>query len=164
MARPFAQFALPMALTGFVPHHILEWFGVLSIGPWYVACGAMLLAPVVAALWRRGEPRGAYALRVLVFVASLAIGMMPALSTPEDGSALFAMHPGMRGFSAAWEPAGRDRITLLRNEAERYGPRRPCLWYRLGDLDRVIGDLPRATADDTRAGSTPRDRCPKTYY
>ena len=164
MARPFAQFAFPMAFTGFVPHHILEWFGVGSIEPWYVACGAMLLAPVVAGLWRRSESRGLYALRVLAFVASLAIGMLPALSTPEDGSALFAMHPGLRGFSTTWEPPARDRITLLRNDAERYGPRRPCLWYRLGDLDRVIGDLPQATLDDSRAGSTPREQCPRTYF
>jgi hypothetical protein len=162
--RPFAQFAYPMALTGFVPHHVLEWFGVQSSGPWYAACLAMLLAPVFASLWRRHESGALYSLRVTSFVIALALGMVPALSTTEDGSALFVLHPSVRGFPQSWEPAGRDRITLLRNEAERYGPRRPCLWYRLADLDSVIGDSAQAARDTHRAGSTPREDCPRTYY
>jgi len=162
--RPFAQFAYPMAFTGNVPHHVLEWIGVASIEPWYVACAAMLLAPMFAALWRRGERALLYGLRVLCFVVALGFGMGPALSPPEDKSVLFAMHPSMRGFAAGWEPPGRDRITLLRVEAERFGPRRPCMWYRLADLDRVIGDAAAAIRDEQRAAGAPRDKCPKTYW
>ena len=162
--RPFAQFAFPMALGGFVPHHVMEWVGVHSIAPWYVACGAMLLAPILAALWRRAESRGLYALRVVMFAFALAVGMVPALSKPEDGSEIFVMHPSVRGLLHGWEPAGRDRLTALRNEAERFGPRRPCMWFRLADLERVMGDPGQATRDETRAGGSPRDRCPRTYF
>src|SRR5262249_11120952 len=147
IARPFAQFSIPMARTGFVPHHIGEWFGWTSTTFWYVACASMLLAAIVAGLWRSpGERGAAMAVRAGAFVVALAIGMVPAFSPPEDGSALFALHPSTLGLLQNWEPPGRDRVTLLREQADRYGTRGigPCYLYRISDLEKVLSQTPLA--------------------
>jgi hypothetical protein len=57
-----------------------------------------------------------------------------------------------------WEPPGRDRISLLREEAERFGPRNPCLWYKLADIERMLEWTADADRDEKRAGA-PRDVC-----
>jgi hypothetical protein len=168
IARPFAQFAIPMAQVGQVPHHIGEWFGWSTTTPWYIVCGAMLLAPIVAALWSQpGERRGETIGRVVSFVAALAIGMVPAFSPPEDSTALFVLHPSTIPLGLGMEPPGRDRISLLREEAERYGTRGigPCLWYRVADLERVLNQESQAARDDARAHNViPKDRCPKMRF
>ena len=90
---------------------------------------------------------------------------MPAFyPAPADGTPLFVLQHATRGLAAGWEPPGRDRITLLRNEAERYNTRRPCLWYQLADLDRVVGNELQATKDETKTIGTPRERCPKRWF
>lgn len=163
--RPFAQFAIPLIRTGFVPHHVLEWVGVTAAWPWYVACGALVAAPIVAGIgygvWgsARVVPKEV-ALRVVAFVVALGVGMVPAFSTPPDGSALFVLHPDCRWLVGIWQPPERDRISLARIEAERYGPRRPCAWYRLADMERAIGLDPQAARDEMRAGGASRERCP----
>jgi hypothetical protein len=167
IARPFAQFAIPLARVGMVPHHVGEWFGWTSTTFWYIVCAAMLAAAKVVGLWPSPGERGlAVGGRVLAFVAALAIGMVPAFSTPEDGTALFVLHPSTVGLTAGWEPPGRDRISLLREEAERLGSRGrgPCLWYRIADLERVLNLTGQAARDEGRARSLSRDRCPKTYF
>jgi hypothetical protein len=168
IARPFAQFSIPMARTGLVPHHVGEWFGWDGTTFWYVVCGALLLAPIVAGLaWHPGERRGETAGRALTFVAALALGMVPAFSPPDDSSSLFVMHPSTVPLGTGWEPAGRDRISLLREEAERYGTRGkgPCLWYRVADLERVLNQEAQAARDEARAkGVMPKDRCPKLVF
>lgn len=167
IARPFAQFALPMARTGFVPHHIGEWFGWTSTTLWYIVCAAMLLAPTVAGLgWHPGERRGETVARAVAFVAALAVGMAPAFSPPADDSKLFVLHPSTATFPSGWEPAGRDRITRLREEAERHGSRGigPCLWYQVADLERVLDQEAQAARDEALARSVPRARCPKRYF
>jgi hypothetical protein len=164
IARPFTQFSLPMAWLGFVPHHVGEWFGFSSTTFWYVCCAALLLAPTVPALWPSGDGGKRYGLRVGLFVVACAAGLVPAFVPAEDGTPLFVVHKDTRGFLPVWEPPGRDRITLLRNEAERYGPRRPCIWYQLGDLDRIAGMDSQALADETKAKAL-RDyaRCPRKF-
>lgn len=164
--RPFAEFAVPMIRTAFVPHHVGEWFGLDAAWPWYVACAALVAAPIVAGLAygvAREGPR-AGALQVMCFVVAVVVGMLPALSTPEDGTALFVLHPDCRNFPAIWEPPGRDRISLLRIDAERYGPRRPCNWYKLADLERALGQNMQATRDESRARGFDRDRCPRVLF
>ena len=164
IVRPFAQFSIPMIWTGFVPHHIAEWFGWDSTTFWYIACGAMLLAPVVASLWPTRESSRLYLARVLVFVFALCTGLVPAFyPAPADGSALLVLFPSTRGLLAGWEPVGRDRITLLRNEAERYGPRRPCIWYQVGDLERILGNEGQANKDAERAKVPRPDNCPRKW-
>jgi hypothetical protein len=164
--RPFAQFAVPMIRTATVPHHVGEWFGWSSAFPWYLALGGLLGAAIAAGLvYGIGElgPRCAAA-RVTAFAVALGVGLGPALSRPEDGTALFVLHPATHGIAAAWEPPGRDRISTLRDEAERYGARRPCYWYHLADLDRVLGQTGQATRDEARAGHAPRERCPGSWF
>ena len=98
-------------------------------------------------------------------MVALGLGVVPAFyPEPTDGSKLLVLHPATRGLAAMWEPPGRDRITLLRNEAERYGVRRPCMWYRLGDLDRVLGNDAQAARDESKTVGTPRERCPRRPF
>ena len=165
IARPFAQFSIPMIRTGFVPHHVGEWFDWTTSTFFFVVLAAALLAPVVAGLWPTPiDDRRRYVLRFFAFAFALAAGMAPAFSVPEDGSKLLVLHPDTRVFPTVWEPPGRDRITTLRNEAERYGPRRPCLWYQLETLDRVVGQENQALKDMARAGGAPRESCPKSLF
>ncbi|HEY8077634.1 MAG TPA: hypothetical protein VIF62_26085 [Labilithrix sp.] len=164
ITRPFAEFAIPMMWTGFVPHHILEWFGVDSYWPWYVACAAMLAAPMLAGLWPAPETRLRWGLRAFAFVLACGVGIAPALMPTEDGTKLFVLHPETRAFIGLWEPPGRDRITLMRNDAERYGPRAPCKWHRLAILDRALGNESQARQDEARAKGVPRDRCARVMF
>ena len=167
IARPFAQFSIPFARTGFVAHHVGEWFGRSSTTFWYVVCAAMLLAPTVAGLWPPPEERTPQTLeRVLCFVLAFVVGMVPAFTTPLDGTRLMVAHPSVAGFTGGWEPAGRDRLTLLREEAERYGPRGkgPCLYWNLAELERVVGQDVAAAKDEVKARLIPREQCPKLRY
>jgi hypothetical protein len=165
IARPLAQFSIPMMWTGFVPHHVGEWFGWESTTLWYLVCAAMLAAPMVAGLWPTREGKRLYIARVAFFVTGLAAGLVPAFyPAPLDGSPLFVLFSGTRGFIPSWEPPGRDRITLLRNEAERYGTRRPCMWYQLSDMERVLGNEAQATRDEAKTIGTPRDKCPRRWF
>jgi hypothetical protein len=88
-------------------------------------------------------------------------GLEPQFSTPnpEEGPATI----DLRWFTMIWEPPGRDRITTLREEAERYGPRRPCLWFRLSDLEQATTLAVEAEKDAKRAGAT-RDKCPPQLF
>jgi hypothetical protein len=158
LPRPLAQFALPFVYLGFVPHHIGEWFGWNSTTPWYIACAAMLAAVGVAVLLPAAESRRAFLFRLVCVVVAAGAGLAPAFTRPEDGSALLELHPSVQGLATSWEPPGRDRITLAREDAERYGPRRPCPWYHLADLDRIGGRAGDALRDETRAKAM-RDRC-----
>lgn len=163
--RPFTQFSLPMMQTGFVPHHVGQWFGWSSTTLWYIACAGMLLTALVAGLWPIEERRLHFGLRAGAFVLACGAGMIPAFTPSADASPHFVLHTSVRGFPLGWEPAGRDRIARLREDAERYGPRRPCMWFRLADLDRVIGNEAQAVADERRAQvSRESARCPRTYF
>jgi hypothetical protein len=167
IARPFAQFTIPLARAGFVPHHVGEWFGWSSTTLWYIACAAMILAPIVGTLaFSPGDRARTMSLRAGVFVGALALGMVPAFSTPEDGTALFVLHPSTATFPQGWEPPGRDRLTKLREEAERYGTRGigPCLWYRVSDLEKALNEPGPAARDESRAKTVPRDRCPRAWF
>ena len=164
IARPFAQFSIPMMWTGFVPHHVAEWFGWSSTTFWYIACGAMLAAPMVASLWPTRDGARLYIARIVLFVFGLSAGLVPAFyPAPADNTPLFVLFSGTRGFIPGWEPSGRDRITLLREEAERYGPRRPCLWYQIGDLERVLGNEGQALLDADRAKIPRPVTCPRKW-
>jgi len=74
------------------------------------------------------------------------------------------LHPETRAFIGLWEPPGRDRITLLRHDAERYGPRAPCKWHHLAILDRALGNESAAHADESRAKGVTRDRCSRFMF
>lgn len=175
--RPFTNFAVPFMVTGLVPHHVGEWFGWESTTLWYVACAAMLAAPIVAALWRyRGDTAGRRSSCAVTFVVALALGMVPAFTRPPDDAngnlfraraartqSFFTLHHSAVGFIAGWEPPGRDRLSTTRNEAERYGTRGrgPCLWHRVAYYERLLGMEDVARRDEARAGSVRAEQCPK---
>jgi hypothetical protein len=155
IARPFAHFAWPMLRAGFVPHHALELFGAMSPTFWYVVLGCMIGAVAVAALWPWRDSVGSYALRLAILAAALYVGMKPALSDPQTEEPTDLGAHVRRGFAAAWEPAGRDRITTLRLEAEQHGDQRPCLWQAVADTERLVGMIPEAERDERRTGMPP---------
>lgn len=168
IARPFAQFSVPLIWAGIVPHHIGEWFGWNGILPWYLACAAMLAAPILAGLFAgaREERRPFWIARAVLFVGAFAVGMAPAVSKPEDGTELFVLHRDTQGIRQVWEPPDRDRVSVLRHEAERYNGRGkgPCLWLRLADYERVLGNPFGAANDERRAAGVTRARCPKSWF
>jgi hypothetical protein len=156
-----------MARVGLVPHHIGEWFGFGGTTFWYVTLAALLLAPLLVAFaWRQGESHRETAGRVVLFLATFAVAMIPALTPPQDSSELFKLHPAIP-FVPGWEPAGRDRITALKEKADAYGTRGigPCLWYRAADLERVVHLDALAARDEARAKNTiPKEQCPKVWF
>ena len=166
---PFAYFAVPMARIGMVPHHIGEWFGWDSITFWYIACAALVLCPFIATFApQRDERRADKILRVLAFVTAAAAGVAPQLMpVGDDDSPLFVLHPSMAGVGLSMEPAGRDRITTTREEAERLGlrGRGPCLWYHVASLERTAGQETKANRDEAKAKSAlPKERCSKWWF
>jgi hypothetical protein len=159
VTRPFLQFTLPLARAGFVPHHVLEWFGVTGIWPWYVAAGCLVGAPILATLCPMREGWKRFVARALVFAVALGVGLLPAASKQTDEEiAAF----DLRGFVQNWEPQGRDRLSLARIDAERAGSRRPCLWVDVARLEQILGLKPEANRDASRAGS-PTPQCKRRW-
>jgi len=159
VTRPLAQVALPLARAGFVPHHIGELVGVRSYIVWYVIAGCGATAALLAAFhWQRDRW---WTMTIRVVLASLAAvgGLMPAFSKPlaielgDNGAS------AVRDFAREWEPIGRDRISRLQEEADRFGPRAPCLWFKIADLERSIHWMLEADRDEKRAGATTRASC-----
>jgi hypothetical protein len=175
---PFAHFAVPMMRLGLVPHHIGEWFGWSSTTLWYIACAALVAAPFVATFApQRDDKRSDKALRTVAFLAAAACGLVPQLAPPlrEDGTLaasrpdqpLFVLDASMAGVGLAMEPAGRDRLTKYREEAESLGlrGRGPCVWYRLASLERTAGQDAKANRDEAKAKSAlPKERCSKWWF
>lgn len=164
--RPFPMFTAPMAILGLVPHHVGEWVGWDGTWFWYVAAASLVAAPIVVGLWRsRGVRLPQWGAQAVAFVIGAAVGLAPTFTPPEDGSKFFVLHPSVRGFLVSWEPTGRDRLTTVRNEAERYGGRGPgpCLWLKLAALDRVAGNDVKAAQDEARASGASRRTCPRDW-
>jgi hypothetical protein len=139
----------------------MEWIGWKSTTFWYIAAIGLIAAPLLGMLARGRLPARAYIAQIAVCVLSMWFGLEPQFSTPapEEGPATIDLH----WFTAIWEPPGRDRITTLREEAERYGTRRPCLWFRLSDLEQATTLAVEAEKDAKRAGA-PRDKCPAQRF
>jgi hypothetical protein len=111
--------------------------------------GATCLAALTP--WR--EERGTWLLRGVVFAATFSLAMLPALSQPGPDEPGDLGEHSRHSFASGWQPAGRDRITALREDAERYGPRRPCLWVRVAQLETMIGMRAEAARDEAKAGA-----------
>ena len=157
------QFTWPMALAGFVPHHALELFGVESPALWYVAAGCAVGTAALGALapWREKpwDP-GCSAQRS----SSSPSGRRwpPRSRSPSPSTAVTWSEHTRWSFVEGWRPVGRDRIAKLREDAERLGPRGPCVWQRLLWAERLVGRRmdaePRSGQD---AGSGPPGRLPR---
>ena len=161
--RPLMYFAVPLIEGGFVSHHVGEWLGWKTFTLWYVAAGALILAPVLVAVVKQREPWSAWVSRVAMFVIAFVVAIYPQLTTPAPEE-LGDHAPSGQIWGASWEPAGRDRITLMRADAERYGSRRPCAWYRLADLERKVHLDMAATLDEKKAGAPRADNCPRILF
>ncbi len=147
--RPLKQFVVPLVRMGFVPHHVLEWFGVKGYWPfWVIVCATVAIPLYVGVLVLR-EPWKIYGPRLVVLAAAALGGLRPALD--ETGLPTALADNQVRAFTSVWEPPGRDRVTLMREEAERYGSRRPCAWRRLGQMERVVHLDLEADAHEARA-------------
>jgi hypothetical protein len=159
VTRPLAQFTLPLAGAGFVPHHAGELFGWTSTTPWFVAAACLGASALVAAVARSaGEPAHRWLTRLAVVAVFAAAGVAPSFSPPQPAEGGDAGVRARRKFASTWEPAGRDRIAILRALAEQHGADQPCLWLELADLERRVEFTSLANSDASRAG-TPPPRC-----
>ena len=161
--RPLVQIALPLIRTGFVPHHLFEWVGWTGTTPWYLALACLLGAVLLTVVYINRDRLGRYALRIAVAGLFLYLGLIPAF-TPPEGAEKIAVGGEAPWFMSMWEPQGRDRLSALREEAERYGPRRPCVWYKLADLERAANLTQDAERDERRARGAPKDKCAPVYF
>ena len=150
VTRPLPQLAIPLARTAFVPHHALELFGWMAPWPWYGVAGCLLCAALLAALAPSDDGYASFFLRVPLVLFFAAVALRPAFSEPEEdeGTELNAIEY----FVHDWEPPARDIIATRRVEAERAFPKRPCLWFKIADMDRRVHLLPEAARDEKRAG------------
>ncbi len=89
---------------------------------------------------------------------------MAGLADPAELTPFFGVNTGRSdaaGLFVNWEPKGRDAISKLREEAERFGPRGPCNWLALADAERELGLDANASYDESRANGHDRSKCPK---
>ena len=157
VTRPLPQIAIPLIRAGFVPHHAAELVGWISPVFWYVVLGCMGAATLLAALWPERDRWWTFVIRAAVVPLAFVLAVRPAFSEPgpdEPGDGTGTR----RWFALGWEPAGRDRVSTLREQAERFGPRRPCLWYKLADVERLVELTAEAERDEKRA-TVARSEC-----
>jgi hypothetical protein len=163
--RPLTQFAIPMMKTGFVPHHAGEIFGHPSATFWYWVAGCLVLAAIVAALWKARDRIHVWAMRVVLTLGVFAVGIRPAMSKPKDddmicttGNHCDDLAWGQHFFPSIWEPADRNRIAPLREKAQKPGEH-PCLWHQLARMERTLGWEAEAKADEAQAHGVPASFC-----
>lgn len=160
--RPLWYFAMPLVQAGFVPHHVGEWFGATGIAFWYVVFAALVIAPLSCAFVPAGERALPRLVRAGTFLVAFAVCIAPQFTTPQPEE-VGDHAPSASAWMPGWEPAGRDRITKMREDAERYGPRRPCAWHRLADLEEMV-HLPAMAEQHRQRARAPRGRCPKLLF
>lgn len=158
ITRPLAQFTIPLARAGFVPHHAAEILGWNASTFWYVAAACLVAAALAASLWPKRDAWWTWAMRLGLVAAFAFVGVRPAFGAPQPDEGGDAGVHEVHDFAHGWDPPDRDRIHRLREDAERYGPRRPCLWYKLADVERIVQWNVEADADEKRAG-VPRSQC-----
>ena len=156
-ARPLSQFALPLARAGFVPHHLGELVGLPSTAFWYVVAGCLVAAVLLAAAWPARDTAWSWTFRVVGVMAVAAYGLGPAFAPIPPEEPNDARFPGY--VASIWEPPTRDRMTKLREEAEKPGNLKPCNWFKIADLETALGMMGEAAREEHRA-TVPRAKCP----
>ncbi len=155
-ARPLLRFALPLARAGFVPYHAADAFGWRTPTFWYLVVGCMCAATLLAVVQPGKDRAWRYTLRLVGVIAVATWGVLPALrpvAADEPNDAHFAAY-----LASVWEPAGRDRLTTVRRDAEALAAKGDCKWYELAELERGLAMASEAQRDERRAGA-PRARC-----
>jgi hypothetical protein len=149
---------LPLVRGGFVPHHVLELFGVSSPWFWLVVAGAAVGATLLAAFLPWRDTNLTWSVRIAVLAGSFALAMIVPLQVP-DGPERADLGQWTRyTFANDADFGGRDRLPKLREEAERYGARGPCLWAAVARTERLDGRIKEAHVDDAHVG-TPAPPC-----
>jgi hypothetical protein len=152
ISRPFVQAALPLTITGYVPHHLFELFGWKSATPFHLVVACFVVAALLPLLLRANESLAAWGLRLVAALGIAAFALGPAFSLPspeerDSGTGTVAW------LTVIWEPQGRDTIASARQEAERFGSRRPCAWAHVARMERLVGLNADAARDEARAGA-----------
>jgi hypothetical protein len=159
ITRPLPQMAIPMLRTGFIPYDLAEIVGWQTTYFFYFVVACLLAAPLLAAMLPARQRLRSYVPRIGAFAVAFAAAWFSAVSPPDPDTEGVDWERGLRGLTAEWEPAGRDRIARLKLEAQRYGPRGPCLWYKLADLERIVHWDGQAAADEHHVAGS-RASCP----
>jgi hypothetical protein len=119
-----------------------------------VVAACALVAALGAALvpWR--ERRFTWPVRAVTFAGALAVAMLPALSVPapEDRRDLGQNDRGY--FLGAWAHAA-ERVDAVHDEAERFGPRRPCAWLHAARVETMFNRRADSQRDFAKAGDPP---------
>ncbi|MFO0668212.1 MAG: hypothetical protein U0235_01120 [Polyangiaceae bacterium] len=163
VTRPLVQMAIPLVRLGFVPHHAGELVGLTGVAFWYVVAALLALAVLLVVFWPAGDRVATYVPRVVLVLACAALGSIPAFTKPlpnegGDGAG------DLTFFVSSWEPVGRDMISRLREQAERHGPRGPCLWLRLARAEKLVNLHYQSTMHVAKAGADAEARCPKVFW
>jgi hypothetical protein len=165
VTRPLPQVAWPLARAGFVPYHVGDLIGLSSPVVFYVIAALLVLGALLAAFVPApdalGDSTKRYPLRAVALGLAFVLGVAPTLTKPLPGETDGA--GDLAFLSHNWEPSGRDYIQKLREQAERYGPRRPCAWHRLAALERSVHWEAEAAAHAARAEDTDASTCPKRF-
>ncbi|MBP9112120.1 MAG: hypothetical protein KBF88_04890 [Polyangiaceae bacterium] len=167
IVRPVPTFLLPALRARFVPHHVGDWIGITGTWPAFVALAAAFIVALLALCPTRTERWFFWSGRVVLsaaFAYAAVVRVAFAEVDPAELTPFFGVNTGRSdaaGLFVNWEPKGRDAISKLREEAERFGPRGPCNWLALADAERELGLDANASYDESRANGHDRSKCPK---
>jgi hypothetical protein len=142
ISRPLPQFAVPMWIAGFTPHHLLELAGVDAAWPFHLLAGAAALSFFVVMLAAMRVSRGRRASLLVLAALFGGVAVTPAVIPPpwhDDREVAEAVAL----LSRRWEPRGRDRIARITAEIAR-GERDPCDRFELAHLQRSVGMIVEA--------------------
>ncbi len=157
ITRPLAQAAIPLILSGFVPHHLLELFGWTSTAPFYFVLACFVAAVGFPLFLRSHEAVTAWGIRCVMAVALATCALVPALTVTSKEEAIRGT-ASVGWLTTIWEPAGRDAITLGHEQLAREAAVSPCEWKHLARMEVLVGREPQAQADEARAGNA--SKCP----
>ena len=107
-----------------------------------------------------GERRWMYSARIALGVLAVGLGMIPALSQPDQSEGLTAGANTQNHYVPIWEPAGRDRWSQLRQlHARREAT--ACDYVKLARIERLFHH-PELDATYTQE-SAKLGGCPKFF-
>ena len=160
VTRPLREIVIPFAIAGLVPHHVGELFGFSGTAVFYALAGLLLVVGSLPIWWPMGERRWMYSARIALGVLAVGLGMIPALSQPDQSEGLTAGANTQNHYVPIWEPAGRDRWSQLRQlHARREAT--ACDYVKLARIERLFHH-PELDATYTQE-SAKLGGCPKFF-
>jgi len=155
--RPLARFAVPLVWAGFTPHHVGELLGWNTTTCWYFVVACLVAAVGLLAVSPARDTAWSWTVRIVGAIAIATYAILPAfepIPVKEVNDEKFPAY-----LVSVWEPAGRDRLTKIRAQAELHGAAHPCLWYRVADFETALRMDAEAARDERRA-TVRRSACP----